>query len=201
MPFSIQLPFTRAAEFNRINHGTFRGWVRHSLALLQWLFGGLDDCVNPDLSKVERLVFVCLGNINRSAFAEAVARREGAATASLGLSTAPGLPAFSKAMETATGFAIDLRAHRTANLAEHQHREGDLMLAMEVRHVMRLRAAGVPAASIALLGAWSRPKRLHIHDPHTLSDDYFKACFTVIESATRNLVVDWRKHRSPKAGS
>jgi protein-tyrosine phosphatase len=68
---------------------------------------------------------------------------------------------------------------------------------MEVRHIKRLVAAGVPARRIALLGHWSSPHRIHLHDPYTLSDAYFQTCFTLIHSAVTRLVADLRCAQSP----
>lgn len=180
---------------NRTNHGSFKGWVRHCLALGQWLSGGLDPFVAPDLSRIERLVFVCLGNINRSCFAEAVARQAGGNAVSLGLSTTTGAPAFHAAIATAARRGVDLQPHHATDIHDHRPRPGDLLLAMEVRHIHRLRASALGQGPVALLGAWSYPRRIHIHDPHTLSPDYFETCFTVIESATRQLVRQWKVAR------
>jgi len=71
---------------------------------------------------VDRLVFVCLGNINRSAFAEQVARSLSANTCSIGLSTTTGAPAFDKAIETAPLFGLDLSHHRATNLKDYAFR-------------------------------------------------------------------------------
>ncbi len=163
--------------------------------MAQWLVGGLDDLTQPALGKASRLVFVCLGNINRSCFAEAVARRAGAPAVSIGLSTTTGIPAFHTAVDTARLFGLDLTRHRTTDLADFVPQEGDLLLVMEVRHVRRLRQAGLGHLPIALLGAWSRPMRIHLHDPHTLSSEYFATCFAQIDSATRGLVHAWRGAR------
>jgi protein-tyrosine phosphatase len=187
----------RAESWLRANYGTFKGSVRHALTWSQWLAGGLDDVVRPDLSGVNRLVFVCLGNINRSCFAESVARRMGASACSIGLSTTTGAPAFPRAVATAEHFGIDLSAHRATNLSDHRPLAGDLLLAMEVRHVRRLQLSDLAGIPVALLGGWGSPQRLHIHDPHVLSPEYFQTCFTLIEAATRNLVLDWRRQREP----
>lgn len=62
------------------NYGTPRGPVRGMLGQTEVVFGWLDRHLHPDLRNSRRLVFVCLGNINRSAFAEAVACGAGATT-------------------------------------------------------------------------------------------------------------------------
>ena len=74
---------------------------------------------------------------------------------------------------------------------------GDLLLAMEVRHVHELIRRGIPADAIALLGHWSRPHRIHIHDPHLHTDQYFRTCFAIIHSAVANLVEELRLGESP----
>ncbi|MCK7579200.1 MAG: hypothetical protein MZV65_28030 [Chromatiales bacterium] len=81
------MPKARFLKVLRTNHGTFRGWMRVVLGQLELISGRVEDFAHPDLGRVRRLVFVCLGNINRSAFAEQVARKLGARACSVGLST------------------------------------------------------------------------------------------------------------------
>jgi protein-tyrosine phosphatase len=181
------------------NHGTWRGWVRHLLAQGEYLAGRLDAYLQPQPARVERLVFVCLGNINRSAFAAEVARSLGAHAVSIGLSTTTGAPAYPMAVSTAREMAVDLGAHTATNLADYQRRPGDLLLVMEVRHVHRLIAHGVPPEAIALLGHWSHPRRIHLHDPYQLSPAYFRSCFVLLQSAVTQLVHELRAAGSPSA--
>lgn len=185
----------RVASAMRTNYGTFRGWVRHMLAMLQWAAGLLPSATGEEMQATRRLVFVCLGNINRSCFAEAVARREGAPSCSFGLSTTTGAPAFPMAVDTAARMGLNLQAHLATNLTDYTAEPGDLLLVMEVRHIARLKASGLGHVPVALLGAWSYPRRLHLHDPYKLSPEYFLTCFSLIESATRALVHDWKAAR------
>lgn len=179
------------------NYGTFRGWVRHSLAQLEWVTGRVDRFVTLQPERVQRLVFVCLGNINRSAFAEAATRSRGVRVCSLGLATSTGAPAFSTAVTTAGRFGIDLSGHAATDLSDFGYQPGDLLLAMEIRHVHRLITNGIPPEAIALLGAWASPCRLHLHDPALTSDEYFMTCFALIHSAVINLVGELRSAGSP----
>ena len=179
------------------NHGTTRGLVRAMLAQLEFVLGRLESHTRPNAKQVGRLVFVCLGNINRSAFAEQVARALGTNTCSIGLSTTTGGPAFHKAVETAPQFGLDLSQHRATDMKDYSFRPTDLLLAMEIRHARQLVAAGIPKDSIALLGHWASPHRIHLHDPHTLSDAYFRTCFTLIHSAVHGLVDEMRAAQSP----
>jgi protein-tyrosine phosphatase len=107
----------------------------------------------------------------------------GARVASLGLSTTTGAPAFEKAVAAAPVYGFDLTAHRATNFTDFKYQPGDLLLAMEVRHAHELVRRGIPADAIALLGHWSRPHRIHIHDPHLHTDQYFRTCFAIIHSA------------------
>jgi protein-tyrosine phosphatase len=189
--------FRRLRSHVRRNHGTLRGWIRNELSNAEWLMGRLHDHTRLRPGSVDRLVFVCLGNINRSAFAAAVARACGARACSIGLSTTTGTPAFETSLAIATDHGIDLTGHSATDLLDYEFRHGDLMVAMEIRHVRRLAAAGIPLRSIVLLGYWATPRRMHLHDPHTLCLDYFRTCFTLLNSATVNLVNELRREKSP----
>jgi protein-tyrosine phosphatase len=179
------------------NFGTHRGLIRLLLGEAEYLAGRLNEFLEPDLYATQRLVFVCLGNINRSPFGEHVATSLGLYSTSIGLATSTGAPAFATAVTTAQRFDIDLTAHKATDFVDYEYREGDLLLAMEIRHVHRLIALGIPPTAIALLGHWSTPHRIHIHDPHTLSDTYFRTCFSVINAAVRELAQECRRANSP----
>ncbi len=187
----------RAALWIDINFGTYRGLVRLILGELEYLFGRLSLYTEPRTGDIQRLVFVCLGNINRSAFAAEVARVNGAHVISIGLSTTSGMPAFKNAISTAKLFGFDLGAHKALDFSDYTYLPGDLLLAMEVRHTRYLIRRGIPPRAIALLGHWGTPRRIHIHDPHVLSDLYFQTCFLILYSATKRLV---RELNAGKAG-
>ena len=183
-------------------YGSERGWVRLALAGLEHRTGRLGPyTTDVDLARVHRFVFVCLGNICRSPYAELLARRAGLPCASLGLSTTTGAPAFEDAVATAAARGADLSAHRATDMADFDLKDGDLLLVMEVRQARRLAAlVGEHDVQIALLGAYATPQRLHIHDPHQLSMDYFATCFEVIESAVAGLAAAYFRAR-PAAGA
>jgi protein-tyrosine phosphatase len=172
----------------RSRFGTFRGLVRLALSYPQLLLGrsGIDA---PDPARVRRLVFVCQGNICRSAFADVAARRAGMNVASFGLSTTTGRAAHDPAIAAARALGHDLSAHRAVDLQDYEPRAGDLLLAMEVRQLHRLaadpRTAGLPRM---LLGQWTRPTMPHLHDPYSLDDRYMARCLARIEGAVGRLV-------------
>lgn len=166
-------------------HGTWRGAVRSLLARAELARGELDQFRLRDPHHVRRVVFVCLGNICRSAFAEQVATRLGMQTASLGLSTTTGAAAPDSALRAASQLGYDLTAHRATDLHDFTVRPGDLFLAMEVRQAceLRRRLGERQDVQVALLGLWCTPSQPHLHDPFTLSDAYFDLCFTRLHEA------------------
>ena len=168
---------------------TFRGWVRWLLAMIEWRVGRLQHFAHIDFNAVRRVVFVCQGNICRSPFGEAVARRAGLPTASFGLATSTGMPAFGRAIETAQAQGIDLALHRVTAIEDFVFQSGDLLVVMEVRQARRLlKSRELPGdIQITLLGLWSQPLRPHLHDPFEHGSTYFQFCFQVIESGVKEL--------------
>lgn len=190
----------RARIDNRF--GTYRGLIRLLLAHAEWRTGRLRDFTAPELIRVRRVVFVCQGNICRSAFADWCGRARGMRTASVGLATGTDVPAYPDAVETARRFGIDLSAHRTTDIGDFRFADGDLVLAMEVRQCRRLAVelAGMPL-QIGLLGCWSLPRRPHIHDPHGMSREYFHTCFVAIASGVERLAARLEEVAAPAIGS
>ena len=198
---STRLPLTsirrRLDRIFETNHGTFHGWLRSALSQTAFVLGWFDRFIEPAPHAVRRLVFVCLGNMNRSAFAAAVALRRDVQAVSIGLATFTGSSATSAAVHCADGFGVDLGKHEATDISDYDFEPGDLLLVMEMRHARRLINRGIPPKSIALLGHWSSPHRIHLHDPHTLSDLYFRTSFTLINSAVNKLVDELIFARSP----
>lgn len=168
-------------------YGTARGLVRLMLAHAQLGLGRAAMSV-PDPAAVRRLVFVCHGNICRSAFAEVAARRAGLRAASFGLSAEAGKPAHPPAVAAADLLGFDLGAHRAITHLAFVPEPGDLLLAMETRQLDRLaadpRLAAIPRS---LLGLYIRPPCPHLHDPYGLGAAYMTTCLKRIETAISTL--------------
>lgn len=136
-----------------------------------------------DWARVDRLVFVCRGNICRSAFAEIVAREHGIEAASCGLDTHNGKPAHPKAIVAARAKGYDLSRHETTRIESMTPRSSDLFVMMEPAQVgPAMRKTGEECA-YTLAGIWGVPPRPYIHDPYNTQDDYFSACFDFLEGA------------------
>jgi len=169
-----------------------RGLARLALAHLESTVGRLTEFQSVEFNTVQRFVFVCLGNICRSPFAECVARARGVNAVGFGLSTTTGAPAFELAQSAAEKFSLDLSAHKATDFTDFILQDTDLLLVMEVRHARRLKQMiGESRAQIALLGHWGKPRRLHIHDPLEHSPIYFENCFQSIFGATDRLAAEY----------
>jgi protein-tyrosine phosphatase len=140
--------------------------------------------------RVERLVFVCKGNICRSPFAEAVARARGFRTASFGLDATAGLPADADAIRIAREFSVDLDAHRTTPATGMVLGGGDLVVGFEPWHLAGWvgPTAGEPVWQSTLLGVWLRPPNLYVHDPYGTSSSYFRNCYRRIVAGVETLI-------------
>jgi protein-tyrosine phosphatase len=180
-------------QWIRDNYGTFRGLVRLVLANAEHHLGRLKpfDRRGEALRSYDRLVFVCQGNICRSAYADAKARDMGLPSASLGLSTASGQPAFRLTREAAERRGIDMSRHSATDISDFAFAPKDLLLVMEVRQARQLASTRLPeGVGIAMLGHWASPPRLHIHDPYELEPGYFDKCFDVVDDALMGLKRD-----------
>lgn len=160
-------------------YGRRAGWLRHHLAATLNRLGAFEPLTRIRWHDVRRLVFVCQGNICRSAYAEARAKALGLRAASFGLGAHEGDRANPTALARAAARGVDLLPHRASSLSPAL--PGDLLVAMEPAQVARL--AKRTTAPLTLLGLWAAPARPHLEDPYGLSEAYFDTCFEVIDAA------------------
>jgi len=118
-----------------------------------------------------RLVFVCYGNIMRSAFAEAWARRVrpelAARVSSAGTNARTGREAEPTAQAVATQFGVALDAHRATALTERAIGDDDVVVCMDWLNVARARVQ-LPSsahARVFLVGDVAKARRV-LPDPY-----------------------------------
>ena len=168
--------------------GTWRGALRLVLAHAE-VATGQAGIVPPDPANVRRLVFICHGNICRSAYADGLARRAGMNVASFGLSTGSGKPAWPLVAERALARGLDLSDHRTTRVEDYTPLPGDYLLGMETRHLRKLAENPLTVAlPRGLLGSFASPPVPHLHDPYQLHPAYMDVCLMRIERAVAALV-------------
>ena len=127
-----------------------------------------------------RVLFVCTGNICRSAFAEGLARtmRPDADFASAGTHAIPGNPATHDAIMVADEFGVDLRGHSARPLHEEQLQRADHAYGASQHHVDAIESLQ-PGSAVSLL----HPAEVEIADPYGESADFYRLVFGQIQDA------------------
>lgn len=138
-----------------------------------------------DDGRIRHVVFVCKGNICRSAFAEYYLRRQvpdgDLWIESCGLDVDQGIFSPPEAVCVAKEFQIDLELHRSKGFASCDIHNADLILPMEYGQYLRLTAM-FPGkrGNIRLLRDFAPwPERLicNIRDPYGSGENEFRRCF------------------------
>ena len=173
-------------------YGSRRGFVLSKWHQLLYYLGRYHKFEVP-LDSIERLVFVCSGNICRSAFAEAVAKSLGMDAISVGVHAIEGASANSQAISTAHEMGYDLTSHRTTPVMYPIFKKTDLLIAMEPWQAVLVRDNLAIRHHTTLLGMWAKPIRPHIDDPYQRSEIYFKNCFNYIEKSVHAIANKIRK--------
>ena len=189
---------TDGPDFVQARFGTGRGLVRRWLAQAARATGRLRRFERVDWTRVSRLVFVCRGNICRSAYAEKKTTSLGYPAASFGLRADSGRPAAEQAQAAAVRHGVRLRDHRSCGADDFELRQGDLLAAMEVGQLDDIveRFGDDSRFQVTLTGLWSHPRRPHLHDPLNLCPAYFDRRFGIIDSAIDTLLAKLKTRRT-----
>lgn len=171
-------------------YGGKRGFALAAWYALRDGLGGLAHYRRVEWGRIGRVIFVCKGNICRSAFAGRRFRCPGIEVASAGLEADINKPADPRASAVASRFGTDLAPHRSTPLHQIDLRAGDLLVGFEPDHAERLSdlARHQPGVQVTLLGLWAIPPTLaYIHDPYGLSEAHMEACFERIDRGLAGL--------------
>ena len=145
----------------------------------------------PPRGPASSVLFVCHGNVMRSAFAAAlwearpVRTPDGRASKALsgGMHTRAGRPAEPQAVQVASEFAILLAHHRSTPVDAALIQASELIFAMDLMNAADLMAC-FPAArnQIFLLGALGGGSQVDIPDPYGAELPEVRACFRRIDA-------------------
>ena len=166
----------------RQEHGSYREFAEAMFARFLLKVGRLRSLRRASLHGVERLVFVCTGNVCRSPYAEFKARELGFEAQSIGTRTSGGTPANPDAVRVAERRGINLHDHRSIAYDRFLVRPGDLFVCMTPTHARVVgRLFGTEhTALLGLIGSGESPL---IADPYGRSDAFFEQCFDQIDQA------------------
>ena len=188
----MQLPqsYQRWSDGVRCRHGRRQAWLRSCFYRMAAEFGAYRSLEAVEWPRVSRLIFVCSGNICRSAYAEARACAMGVSSSSCGLDATRGTPADPSAVRVAARRGVDLSAHASREVSDLTLSAADLLVAHEPQQISRLRRIAAVAGSgaqLTLIGLWTAEANPYVADPYGLCQAYFESCFSTIDVALRKL--------------
>lgn len=191
-PFKMRL---RSLKQGMAEHA--RLFAKRMLYGVLLVSGRMHRYVRLDWGRIERLVFVCKGNICRSPYAEYKARAMRLNAVSFGLSANGYTMANDEAIRQAIKRGIDLMPHTSKTPEMVQLTPTDLVVCMEPWQardmVERVARSG---AQMTLLGLWSRHKAPVIPDPYGRDRYRFAACFNQIDACLTFLAARLRQDLS-----
>ena len=164
------------------------GTLRHIQQRLTTSSRQLKRYRTVEWSRVERLHFVCKGNVCRSAYACERAKMLGVAAVSSGVHAGSMFGADPNAISVAARRDVLLDQHLTSAFEHALINASDLVVAMEPWQASTVRKRVDDFdAQITLLGLWVLPPQLIVEDPYGNPDDVFDSCFDVIDNGTARL--------------
>ncbi|SNB55488.1 low molecular weight phosphotyrosine protein phosphatase [Marinobacter sp. es.042] len=155
-------------------YGSRRGLIQYHWDGLLTRVGAYQHRL-PSVQEIRKVVFVCQGNICRSALAEVVFKKHSnVESTSVGLKTSTGKPANSRVVKYASSKAsVDLSKHRTTRLEDYEVLPFDLFVCMEIRQIRELRKRGIKNVCV-LLGSFGERQQARINDPYSANDRYME---------------------------
>ena len=175
-------------DFLKKKYGSTRGALKFSRYYLGYFFSKKYSTDRKSQYAYKRVVFLCSGNICRSALAEVIFRNMSSIpTCSFGLhgdtgSTAPG--DFITAANLAAG--AQLENHKSTSLNDFSPKADDLYVCMEPLHIKLLKEKlCLPKrSSIILLGMVWPGKTPYLHDPYNAHPVFKERISLTIKSCT-----------------
>ena len=164
--------------------GSKHGLLNH----IKYNVFGRSNCGQAKLPmRTGRVVFVCKGNICRSAIAEWHFKSYSKiACCSIGLDTTTGMPANEKILRLTKRQGLDIANHSTTSIDDFVSRADDLYVLMEPNHEKML-LAKYKNPTYIFLGRYGRKKKRYIHDPFNTNEIYSARCIKYIMQSTENL--------------
>ena len=149
----------------------------------------------PTDGTVRHVVFVCKGNICRSAFAEYYFRSvvpEGTLRIeSCGIDVNQGDFSPPEAVKVSREFRIDLSGHHSKGIAACDLQNADLIVPMEYGQYLRLTTLRPESkGKVSLLrdfAPWPERTLCNIYDPYGLGESEFRRCFLILQRALDGL--------------
>jgi len=148
-------------------------------------------------NRIKNILFVCMGNICRSPFAEGLLKKlvqkkglDGIVADSAGLLALTGNHASSLAHKVAAEYGVDLSGHVAKSVKEAMVNKSDLILVMENSHTKILLDTFPEAENkMFLVRRFARfgSKNRGVTDPYGLTYEAYRFCFLDIQDCVSGL--------------
>ncbi len=169
-------------------------WYRRLAERRQRQIAALHPQVHERLNRLSSILFLCHGNIHRSALAEARLRQllpQGAKIeiASAGFHPREGRATTALSQDVANTLGVDLSTHRSVQVTPDMLARFDLILVMEVKHLVALRcmSPGILERTCLLSAFDPEPHGLDIDDPYGKDREVFDAIYRRILACVDHL--------------
>ena len=147
------------------------------------------------LRRVEYIIFVCMGNVCRSAFAEYYLRSKNLSPSikieSCGLNVDQHGPSPEQAIKAADIFGVNMRSHISKSYKECDFSKADIIIPMEYSHYKKIiNMFPLYKNKTHLLkdfAPWPRCLNCNIYDPYGQDEGTFLSCFAEIVRCLDNL--------------
>ena len=171
-----------------------RRWQRHHRAVLARL---------ADTGRPKKILFVCYGNICRSPLAAALAEHNfpQIEIESAGFHETTGRSSPEKILRIATSFGLDLSSHRSALVSREQLLNADLIVAMDIENISRIKQACPEAvARTTVLGLFASNPTVAIADPYLADERTTAEVCRQIRAGVERLVQRFASQSAPFSG-
>jgi protein-tyrosine-phosphatase/peptidoglycan/xylan/chitin deacetylase (PgdA/CDA1 family) len=164
-------------------------FTRQMFYKLQLRLGKFNSLKRIHGERIERLVFVCRGNVCRSPYAEATAKSLGVSVISCGTDVTNSATAEMMAVRAALLRGQDLSTHMSRSIFNIKLNSSDCLVAMDPSHLSVAQdIAARTGCQVTLLGLWMDSPCPEIQDPYGRSPQAFQLCFDAIEKSLWGLV-------------
>ncbi|WP_100643213.1 low molecular weight phosphatase family protein [Alteromonas facilis] len=177
----------KASLFIANRYGSKKGLLRYYWYGLLQRLGIYSKYRLNTHNEINRLVYICSGNICRSPLGDVYARSLGFESVSFGLHCRGGDEAFEKTLQYGLQQSLPIEEHRSQNISHYEPRKGDLLIVMEPNHLEDLETQ-FPETPKLLLGFLTDWENVYIHDPFNTNVVFFDRCMKEIEKATLRLI-------------
>ena len=178
----------------QLNFGSKKGLLRRVQYELLHSLGFFNCYRQINFNGINRLVFICQGNICRSPLAEAKAKKLGIPSQSFGLNCTDNHPADPRAVGFASKLKLSLENHRTRHISHYTPQIGDLLVGMEPAHAKLLSAMFGNNVPITLAGLWLPQITPYIHDPFNTCQEFFSYCEKLVVESVEALASQINTH-------